>query len=836
MNTTRTGAPLDGIRVIELAEWIAGPYGTKMLGDLGATVDKYEWGDGDPMRLWGPFTAQPDPERSPQFGYLNTSKSSHSIEDTTEASTFERLLDGLIGNYDVAVIDQHFLKRLPDGCVDRLVQHHPRVIIATITPYGMTGPHSHYRAYDINVAARGGTAYGVGDRGRAPLPLPANQSEHHAGLTAAIAILMALIARDRDGTGQHIDHSSVEVLASLHAGFFLPLFVYGGGIVGCRNGRESAIPTYPNGVLPCIDGLFAAGSPKLEQWLRFVELMGTPEWTKEPRYRDRRAMALEYKAQVDGLMIEWSSQFTKRDLYDQFLAHKVPCAPLLTGEDLLNNDHLAARQALIELDLAGGGSFVAPRSPFRFSRSLSNPTAAPRLGPPRDIPETPTAHEEHPTFGEPPSVEDRPDVDAPPLAGLRVLDLGTAWAGGLAGRFLGDYGADVIKVESWSHMDGSRMGRPLFVDDAAAGDRGEWPNMQPGFHVHSRSKRSITLNLKSEEGRGVLLDLARSADVILHNFPRGVVDRLGLSSEKLLEVNPTAVIAGQSVAGGDGPASAYIGYAGTVGALSGLGHLVGYDGEEAIGSFQGLYCDVISALTTVLGALVALVERSKSGSGQAIDVSQWEGTMSLAAASVLQASTTGNSPTSMGFDQPLLCPHGTYPSKVTDGEDPESAWVSIAVGSRDEWWGLLKILGPTAPLPSSARDWTLAERREHHEEIDRAISAWTRTRDRYDAEAQMQQVGVAAGAVQNVADMFSDPQLEHRGSFIYLDHPRVGAEPMPGLPWRLTRTPGVITRPAPDLGADTREVLIDELGMAIEEFDRLVSIGAIEVGPTESSR
>jgi crotonobetainyl-CoA:carnitine CoA-transferase CaiB-like acyl-CoA transferase len=820
--------PLSGLNVLELGEWIAAPYAGKLLGDLGAHVLKVEWGVGDATRRWGPFPpgSDGDPERSGLFSYLNTSKESWHVPASVDPAELQREVIARGSGLDVVIIDQHFLARLPAGAVEALTTSCPTTIVATISPFGLAGPRGGYRAYDIVCSASSGLAYGVGDRDRAPLPIPMSQGEHQAGLAAGIAILMAVQARDLDGLGQHVDVSVTEALACLHTAFFLPLYVYAGGIPGCRNGREGGLPTYPNTVLPCQDGLVAVNSPQVAQWIRFLQLLGNPAWADEPRFRDRRAMASQYKDEVDALVVDGLASWTKADLYQEFIARRIPCAPIFNGADLLANEHLESRRAIATLRFSGGGQFVAPGLPYHFSRSRAEPTAPPRLGDCRERPTSPPS---------PAALAQLPAIAGGPLRGIRVLDLGTAWAGGLAGRFMGDFGADVIKVESWTHMDGSRMGRPLLGGDFAGGDAGLWPDIQPGFHVHGRSKRSVALNLKTHGGREVLMQMASSADVVLHNFSAGVMERLDLAPEKLLETNPGLIVAGQCVAGQSGPAKGYIGYAGSVAALSGLGSAVGYEGEEPIGMFQGLHSDVVSALTTVFATLAALRERSVSGHGQAIEVSQWEATMSMAEELLMTTSITGRELGSAGFGHPLLYPHGTYPCNVAPDDDPASAWIAIAVGSDEEWRALLRVIDTGGALPMGAPDWSADERRAQGTIIESAVAAWTQTQDRYEAERRLQSSGVAAAAVQSVADMLSDPQLAFRQSFVYLNHPLVGAEPMPGLPWKLSRTPGDVSVPAPSLGEHTREVLLGELGLSDTQYSALVAEGAVEIGPVSNA-
>lgn len=819
--------PLSGLTVVELGERVAVPFASRLLADLGARVIKLERDpDGDPSRRWGPFPAgaEGDGEKSGLFAYLNRGKLS--VTHPEQPALSIEAIRAASGAPEVILADPSYLgPRLGEG-VAALREEFPDAVLVTITPFGTSGPYASYRAYDSTISAAGGISYGIGERDGAPLPLPFTQCDYQAAMCAAIATLMAVFARGGGAPGQHIDVSIHEVMASLHSGYFLPRYIFG-GMVGRRAGRDGGAMPYPATVLPCKDGLVALLAPKIGQWRRFLSLLGDPAWAREPRYRDRRAMQWEYKAEVDALLEPWFAQHTKAELVDLFCAHQIPFAPLLSGADLEASEHLLHRRAIASQELPGGGAFTAPTVPYRFSRSPVVVGRAPRLGEHDARGSTGAKRPEH-------DAESVPSTGAGPLAGVTVLDLGTAWAGGIAGRILGDFGADVIKVESWSHMDGSRMGRPIMVDDAAGGDSGAWPDLQPGFHVHGRSKRSVCLDLRTAKGRELLLRLAAKADVLVHNFPPRVLAKLGLAAEQLHAVNPRLIVAGQSVAGEDGPLSAYTGYANTVSALGAQALAVGYEGQEPIGMFEGIYCDVQSALMTVFAAVAALIERRFSGRGQSADVSQWEATLALAAEALIEYSITGALRQSEGYRSPDLVPQGSY--RTADPADYDDfSWLSIAVGSQAEWQALLAELGPGFAPVEGAEHWTLHERRQHRAQIDEAISRWAAGQDSHEAQQRLQARGVAAFRVCTVADVFVDEQLLHRGSFVDVEHPLVGIEPMPGLPWQMSATPGAVSRRAPLLGEHSEEVLASLAGVSAQQFAELVREGVVEVGPPVSA-
>jgi len=816
--------PLSGVRVAEFGGELSVPYAGKLLSDLGATVLKFEDAEtGDPSRGYGPFPeGDTGPEASGMFAYLNTGK--HSItrqllhRDGGDGAAIG--VADVLSWADIVLVDRASLQQEPQLDPAWAAEHAPHLVVVTVTPFGATGPYASWPATDLTISALSGMSVGVGERDRAPLAMPFSQCEMNGGLFAALAAMTAYLARRRDGRGQHVDLSTADIMAGMFTGYFLPRFIYGGGLVGIRAGRDGASMPYPGTVFRCADGLVRTDTPQVAQWIRLVELMGAPEWSKEPRYRNRRAMQWDYKDEVDALVEPWFMERTKEELGQLFLDHRLPYAPLLTAEDMETDAHLAARGGLSTLETPNGAAtFSAPAPPYRFSGLRPQPGPAPALGSSDDELASLLAVDDP----APRAASADPASDAPPLAGLSVIDLGTAWAGGLAGRLLGDYGADVLKIESWVHMDGSRLGKPILVEDDAGGDEGKWPDLQPGFHVHSRNKRSITLNLKTDAGREVLLRLVRQADALIHNFPAGVMDRLGLSDEVLHAENDRLVVVGQNVAGAEGPKSGLIGYAGAVAALSGLPSWVGYEGEAPIGMFEGLYGDVVSATTTALATMVGLLDRDlHQRTGASVDVSQWEASLALAGEGLIAQTLGGEEPVSLGTRHRHYFPHDNL---ACQGEDQ---WVAVAVRSSQEWHALCRIIG-REELATELE--SVDARRARADEVLSAIEAWSSGLSPEQAAATLVAAGIPAAPVLNIAEIFGNEHFRARELFVDVEHPLVGGEPMTGVPWKMSRTPGRISRRAPLLGEHTEPVVKSLAEVSDEQYEELIAAGGIETGP-----
>ena len=404
-----------------------------------------------------------------------------------------------------------------------------------------------------------------------------------------------------------------------------------------------------------------------------------------------------------------------------------------------------------------------------------------------------------------------------PLHSVRVVDLGSAWAGPMAGQLLADMGAEVIKVESRARMDGMRLGRPMVGEDLSGGDRGLWPELQPVFHGLNRNKLSVTLNLRTDAGRDILRRLAAASDVVLSNFSPGVLQRLGMDFEALRAVKPDIVVAAMPAFGDAGPLRDMVAYAPIIQAMSGMMSLVGYppeEGEPLVGELQAAWSDTVAALCAALGVVAALRRRNRTGAGQYVEAAHLEGTTALLGVPMLQYQMTGVVPAPPGNYDPEFAPHNNYPCS---GED---AWVAIAVRTDAEWEALAGVIADDA-LSGDARFADAASRWENRRALDEIISFWTRALTPQQVMERLQAVGVAAMPVMNIADQFADPHLNARETYAEIDHPHVGAEMLYGVPWRFSATPGGVRTPAPLLGQHNDYVLYELLGIDRTEMARL---------------
>ena len=370
--------PLAGIRVLELGSEVAAPYAAKLLADLGAEVVKIEPPGGDPARRRGPFLGgRPDPETSGFFLYLNTNKRGITLDLTHAAD--RQAFDALVARADVLVHDVHPLDRDARGLdYTRLAAVNPRLLMASISPFGSTGPHAAYRSVDLVSWCAGGLAVLNGDPAHPELPpLKAygDQAAYQGGLNATIALLGGLLERLASGHGQHIDVSLQECVANILELTF-EWFPYA-GLVASRLGAK---PIQPLCFMECRDGWIFICCVEEHQWKQFVELMGNPEWAGLELFENRLARGKNFDA-LQIFLQEWCSEQSVADLYEAAQRRRIPFAPVSTLGDLLASPHLKARGFFATLDDPSARSCQVPGAPYRFSATpWQLRRSAPRLG------------------------------------------------------------------------------------------------------------------------------------------------------------------------------------------------------------------------------------------------------------------------------------------------------------------------------------------------------------------------------------------------------------------------------------------------------------------------
>ncbi len=372
--------PFANLKVVEVGEMASAPYAGKLLADLGADVVKVERpGVGDRARRRGPFPRhEPNPEKSGLFLYLNTNKLGVTL-DIFQPEGME-LLERLAADADVLVHNVSPADMDRAGFTfERFRKNNPRLVMTSITPYGLTGPYRDRPAEELTMWSEGGLTYlngaGPDSRELAPLKAFGQQAGYQGGIHGAVVTTGALIAQLRDGEGQHIDISVHEVCASMLELTYV-YWPYGGRIAS----RLGSKPVQPLEALECKDGLIFLCCIEDHQWSAFVELMGHPAWTDEPLFKGRGKRTANWDA--GRLFVqEWLQDQTVEELYHKAQARRIPFAPVSTMGDLLNSEHLKARGFFVEISHPVAGTLKYPGPLFQMSRTpweLRRP--APTLG------------------------------------------------------------------------------------------------------------------------------------------------------------------------------------------------------------------------------------------------------------------------------------------------------------------------------------------------------------------------------------------------------------------------------------------------------------------------
>jgi crotonobetainyl-CoA:carnitine CoA-transferase CaiB-like acyl-CoA transferase len=360
---------LTGIRVIELGEDIAVPYCGKLLADFGAEVIKIESpGTGDSTRRHGPFpNDRPHPERSGLFLALNLNKLGITLRP--EIPTGRHILGELLQRADV-LIHQTAPRDLQARALtpEILRRDHPRLIAASITPYGQSGPYRDYQSADITVCALSGLSEGFGEADHPPLTPPFGQGGYQAGLSTAGAIVMALLTREAHGQGQVIDMSTAEVLATLQTGVYVNNFLFDGSR-SMRTSRFGSSTIYPAHFFRCQDGFLWVTAPQWAQWERLLAMIGRPDLATDERFHNRHALATTPPPELEVPLAQWFMAHTRAEIFRLCRAQYLPISPVYNIAELIDHPQLVARGFIMAVEQPGVGTLRLPGLPMHLSKT-----------------------------------------------------------------------------------------------------------------------------------------------------------------------------------------------------------------------------------------------------------------------------------------------------------------------------------------------------------------------------------------------------------------------------------------------------------------------------------
>ncbi len=407
--------------------------------------------------------------------------------------------------------------------------------------------------------------------------------------------------------------------------------------------------------------------------------------------------------------------------------------------------------------------------------------------------------------------------DCRPLDGVRVLDMTTAVAGPVATTLLGALGAEVLRIETpWGKPRNPSSALPLLVE----GPDEPW-NREPRQNELAHSKRSVALNLTTDGGREVFLDLVERADVVLENYSPRVMGNFGLEWDVLRRRNPRIIHVSMPAFGNAGPWRDRISYGPGIDAMSGMSWLTGYvDGSPLKpGNF---YCDQNAGLSAALSAIAALMARGRVG-GQTVELAMLEGELQLIGEAMVGQQLSGREPTRVGNEHSSAAPHGVYPSApILDDSD---SWIAIACRDDDEWEALLGVWREEAVV-CDPRFRTGLRRWRHRAVLDQFLREWTPRFDPIELSERLQDAGVPASPVMGARSLLRDEQVLARQSVGGLEHPQLGLSPAPQAAFRLSETPAPPKNAAPLFAVDTLPVLREILEYSEERIAELLESGA----------
>jgi len=770
--------PLDDVRVVDLSSGIAGAYCTKLFADAGAEVLKIEGTDGDPFR-----------SEVALFSLLHTSK--RSVVADPDVADDRELVARLVAGADVLVTGHpHELSPWFEGGGEAVRARIPELVVAAISWFGTNGPWAGRPASEFTLQAWCGSIACRGRKHEPPVATGGRIGEWVAGTAAGVAALAALLGARRSGRGAFVDVSTFEAMTIAFNQFQAVAAQLDG-----RGPEPDPIPRYVDvpSVEPTRDGWIGFATNGTAQFRAFADMVGHPEWGEHPEYGrvDRRG---EHDVELRAEIAKFTMQHTTEEMLSIAGERRIPVAPLGNGATLPRFPPFVERELFVDHP---DGAMVQPRVPYRLDAAPARPfgpvpppgadTAAVRAEPPR-------RRAPHAAASVDPTR---------PLAGLRVFDFTSYWAGPYAAQICGFFGADVIKVESVQRPDGTRMGTAY----SSVGDR-PW-ELAPLFHGANTNKREVTLDFSDPEGLELARQLVATCDVLIENYTPRVVERFGLVDDELRRANPGLITLRMPAWGLDGAWRDRPGFAQTMEQVTGLAWVTGHpDGAPIVPRGP---CDPLGGLHATFALLAAVAQRDRTGEGTLVEAPLVESALNVAAEQVAVHGMTGELLGRDGNRGRHAAPQNVY---RVDGVD---AWIALAVHDDVEWGALRAALGD----PAWARDPVYADaagRRAGHDDIDRHLGATFAGEPRDELVERLWRAGVPVAAVVNPRVVVDNPQHGARGFFAPVRHPVAGEVRIPGFPARWDeREQPWHHRAAPLMGEHNDEILA-ELG--VDDDDR----------------
>lgn len=785
-----TGAMLQGLRVLDFTQGIAGPACTRILAGLGADVVKVESPHGDPCRLVDPL-GLPAREPSELFAYLNGGKAGLTLDLLDPRD--DHAVDSLMRGADVIVesFAEDVATRL-NVTPARARQAGSSAVFCSLRNFGNESAYRDFAVDHLLLLALSGYLHQIGLEGRPPLALGQDIGLHACGVMAAAEILAAVHAVGEEGGPVTLELPLVHMLNWLQPGTLAHLAIRG----------DHAWPRRTNsgaGVVRVKDGWVGANTLTRDQWERLMAVAGRPDFVDREDWRADVAKFLADTPEWAAPVVEWAAGLTVSDIIELTQSLRIPFAKVVEVPDLLEIEQYRARDAFAVQTIEGRPVSV-PGAPF-----LSTEQAWVQPG--DVLPEL--SVKEAPVNWSPRLRPRASSAPALPLAGLRVLELGAWWSAAACTSMLGGLGADVIKIEP-PRMDAWRL-TAVPANPDRVWERG------PIFDTFNLNKRGLVLDIASAKGKELFLRLVETADVVVENFSPRVMPNLGLDYQQLKARRPGIVLASISGYGATGPMRDFVAFGAVFEQSSGVAGVMGYR-EDDVPRGINAYSDAMVGMWTSTAILAALEHRRRTGRGQWLDVSAVQCLSTFLGGQLAAWQLRGVAPRRLGNRVPGAAPHEVFPCRGAD------SWVAIAVLDDSQWQSLVAAMGS----PEWAADvsfQTLAGRKAREDDIEAGVGRWTASRPHREVMALLQAVRVPCGIVLAPDEQEADPGFAGAGHFVRLDRPVVGVVPYPRVPGLWNGRQLDPTHPAPLFNQHGREILMGELGVSDDELAALYADG-----------
>ncbi|WP_419845555.1 CoA transferase [Candidatus Poriferisocius sp.] len=752
---------LDGLRVVDHTD-LRGALCARVLGDLGAEVIR--------------VSPVPDPAGL-----------AHAHRNANKAPGDPAELEALMASADL-LIDNTGLD------LDEVSGRHPQLVVVALTDMGMSGPRSDWKLEPLPAFASSGGHFLSGFREKSPCWHPGYLAHDCASVFGAIGGLAAVMDRRRHGHGQVVEVSVQEAaLSGLNPwSVLIPDYVRHFPELP-DEGRRNADGNY--WIFPARDGWVRTVIGTPYQWTGFVEVLGNPDALTGPEWADG-VFRGRNRDVIHMVADEITSQRDRSDLFEQGLAAGTTIGVIQSPSEFAAHPQVAGR-GFFRCDVEGSEGLPMPDAPWKLS------------GTPAGVRNrAPQAKDKRVQFNArsadnpwAPGSSNGSGGNGQLLAGVRVVEFGMAAVVPEGTWMLSELGADVIKIESVAHPDSLRF--------AGRGDL----NKAFPFNAESRGRRSVALDMTTEKGRELALELFMAADVVAENLRGGSLDKLGLGWDDMSARRSDLVYVCSQGYGRGGPMGKMPAYGPLNASFAGAHWLWNHaDVPFPCGTTLN-HPDHIAGKLLAVAVLAALDHKQRTGEGQLIDMAQTEAAAYLIGEVYMGAAEAGADPQACGNRSEEVAPHDVYRA---GGDDD---WVALACHDDESWQRCCEVIGVENRWPANA------DRLAHVEAVDAAVAAWMSRGLAAERAERLQAAGVSAMAVMGPYDHLGDEHLAVRGALDVLEHPVVGKETHVANPIRFSRTAKRTAGPSPLLGVDTVEVLGEVLGIPPDEVEALAEAG-----------